>query len=563
MLNSNFQYNMDQLMKESEQPSIRYDNDKSSIVLCCFLLWAKKQNNPSNNELIIETINNLNLKKEFDFAKFETLYEYTVEDCIEAIKEIINLNSNNYEDVVFSGSVSLNELVIELLNLKSNDSFCDFGSGDGRFLSLVATDANNKKINCTYTGYEILIKQVLISKCLMKVLGLEAEIINRDYAREKIENQFDKAYLFPPFGLRYSIAEWESLKGEFGRLFTSRSETELLYLLKAFKNIKENGKLIVVLPQGVGFRSSGVAVREYLLENNFVEGIISLPAKVLTRISIPVDLWILTKETQKEKGVKMLDATNMIVESKSKFNVELDTKGILEAYYKNAKHVFLKEFKEHEYSLSIGIYETSKLMNKISNPVRISDVCSIEKGSQYTISKFKDQISNTPTEYQLLSSINIQDGIVEYDSLTYIKPDQKLLKFKLEEGDIVITTKSTVVKTFVANDLPDRNIIVTGGMIILRPNTTKVNPTYIKMFLDSSIGKNEFKSIIKGTTIGFIPFNDFRERMIISCPSLDKQNKLAEQYNNTLWTINALTKQLEDSKAKLGNIIEDSLSEGD
>ena len=64
MLNSYFQYNMDQLMKESEQPFIRYDYDKSSIVLCCFLLWAKKQNNPSNNELIIETINNLNLKKE-------------------------------------------------------------------------------------------------------------------------------------------------------------------------------------------------------------------------------------------------------------------------------------------------------------------------------------------------------------------------------------------------------------------------------------------------------------------------------------------------------------------
>ena len=81
------------------------------------------------------------------------------------------------------------------------------------------------------------------------------------------------------------------------------------------------------------------------------------------------------------------------------------------------------------------------------------------------------------------------------------------------------------------------------------------------IYLEKS--KNEFKSIIKGTTIGFIPFNDFKEKMIISCPSLDKQNKLAEQYNNTLWTINALTKQLEDSKAKLGNIFEESLSEDD
>ena len=37
------------------------------------------------------------------------------------------------------------------------------------------------------------------------------------------------------------------------------------------------------------------------------------------------------------------------------------------------------------------------------------------------------------------------------------------------------------------------------------------------MFLDLSIGKNEFKSIIKGNTIGFVPFKEFKERMIISC----------------------------------------------
>lgn len=236
---------------------------------------------------------------------------------------------------------------------------------------------------------------------------------------------------------------------------------------------------------------------------------------------------------------------------------------IIEEYNNNAKCVSIEDIKNNEYSLSINIYEAEKLTDSILNPVNIADVCEIEKGSQYTISKFKNQISNTPTDYQLLTSINIQDGIVDYDSLSYVYPDPKLLKFKLEEGDIVVTTKSTVVKTFVANDLPDRNIIVTGGMIILKPDTSKVNPTYVKMFLDSSIGKSEFKSIIKGNTIGFVPFKEFKERMIISCPSLEKQNKLSEQYNNMLWTINALTKQLADTKDELANIIENSLNEGE
>ena len=299
------------------------------------------------------------------------------------------------------------------------------------------------------------------------------------------------------------------------------------------------------------------------MENNYVEGIISLPARTLGFTAIPVDLWILKKDQKKSNVIKMLDASNNILDKGSKIAVELDVSTIIEEYNNNAKCVSIEDIKKNEYSLSINIYEAEKLTDSILNPVNIGDVCEIEKGSQYTISKFKDQISNTPTDYQLLTSINIQDGIVDYDSLPYVYPDPKLLKFKLEEGDIVVTTKSTVVKTFVANDLPDRNIIVTGGMIILKPDTSKVNPTYVKMFLDSSIGKSEFKSIIKGNTIGFVPFKEFKERMIISCPSLKKQNKLSEQYNNMLWTINALTKQLADTKDELANIIENSLNEGE
>ena len=395
------------------------------------------------------------------------------------------------------------------------------------------------------------------------MLNVDATIINCDFMRDINRGQFNKGYLYPPFGLRYSIDEWDSLKGIYGDLFTSRTESELLYLLKALENIKENGKLVTVFTTGAAFRASGMLARKYLVENNYVEGIISLPARTLGFTAIPIDLWILKKDPKKSNVIKMLDASNNILDKGSKIAVELDVSTIIEEYNNNAKCVSIEDIKKNEYSLSINIYEVEKLTDSILNPVNIEDVCKIEKGSQYTISKFKDQISNTPTDYQLLTSINIQDGIVDYDSLPYVYPDPKLLKFKLEEGDIVVTTKSTVVKTFVANDLPDRNIIVTGGMIILKPDTSKVNPTYVKMFLDSSIGKSEFKSIIKGNTIGFVPFKEFKERMIISCPSLEKQNKLSEQYNNMLWKINALTKQLADTKDELANIIENSLNEGE
>lgn len=559
MLTTVIETQMQQLASKSLDSSNKFGYDKSTKILYCYLLWAKKT---SNYDLVKEVTKELSFEEKFDLKTIEFGEEYTEDDCVRAVREIVD-NNNGINEWMYSSPSSLNKLVTKIINLKDGESFCDFGSGDGKLLLNVFDAAHKNKFNCKYTGYEINAKQVLVSKCLMCMLNVDTTIINCDFMRDIHRGQFDKGYLYPPFGLKYSIDEWDSLKGIYGDLFTSRTESELLYLLKALENIKENGKLVTVFTTGAAFRSSGMLARKYLVENNFVEGIISLPARTLGFTAIPIDLWILKKDQKKSNVIKMLDASNNILDKGSKIAVELDVSTIIEEYNNNAKCVSIEDIKKNEYSLSINIYEVEKLTDSILNPVNIEDVCKIEKGSQYTISKFKDQISNTSTDYQLLTSINIQDGIVDYDSLPYVYPDPKLLKFKLEEGDIVVTTKSTVVKTFVANDLPDRNIIVTGGMIILKPDTSKVNPTYVKMFLDSSIGKSEFKSIIKGNTIGFVPFKEFKERMIISCPSLEKQNKLSEQYNNMLWTINALTKQLADTKDELANIIENSLSEGE
>ena len=99
----------------------------------------------------------------------------------------------------------------------------------------------------------------------------------------------------------------------YGDLFTSRTESELLYLLKALENIKESGKLVTVFTTGAAFRSSGMLARKYLVENNYVEGIIFLPARTLGFTAIPIDLWILKKDQKKSNVIKMLDASNRCV----------------------------------------------------------------------------------------------------------------------------------------------------------------------------------------------------------------------------------------------------------
>ncbi len=557
MENNNITNQAYQLIKDYCPNLPGFAINKSLLVVGCFIMWAQKQNDESNEKLIGEIVRDFSFIDGLNVMDYQFEEDYSTDECVSTVKALINEDSYEIEDAMYSSSSSLNELIIQLIDLKDNESFCDFGSGDGKLLMNVADYANQNQLHFTYTGYELHQKHLLVSKCLMKMLGIDASIINSDYAIEEIENQFDKGYLYPTFGLRYSMLEWDTIKRKYSELFNSRHETELFYLLKTFETIKKDGKLIVVLPNGATFRQSGMLVRKYLIENQFLEGIISLPGKTLCNTTAPVDIWILSKSEKSINQIQMLDATNMIVNSNARNNISLNVPEIIDAYKNNSKKISGDELKANEYSLSLSTYEVASLKNSIPYPLSLSEVCTIEKGSQYTLGRFKKQVSDVPTNYQLLTSINIQDGIVDFDSLTYIKPDTKLLKFKLEEGDIVITTKSTVVKTYVARNLPDRNIIVTGGMIILKPDTFKINPTYLKMFLDSSIGKKQFKAIGKGTVVITIPYNEFKDKMIISCPSLDKQNELADEYNKMLNTINVLTKQLEETKSGISNIIED------
>ena len=379
MLNTVIETQMQQLASKSLDSSNKFGYDKSTKILYCYLLWAKKT---SNYDLVKEVTKELSFEEKFDLKTIEFGEEYTEDDCVRAVREIVD-NNNGINEWMYSSPSSLNKLVTKIINLKDGESFCDFGSGDGKLLLNVFDAAHKNKFNCKYTGYEINAKQVLVSKCLMCMLNVDTTIINCDFMRDIHKGKFDKGYLYPPFGLKYSIDEWDSLKGISGDLFTSRTESELLYLLKALENIKENGKLVTVFTTGAAFRSSGMLARKYLVDNNYVEGIISLPARTLGFTAIPIDLWILKKDQKKSNVIKMLDASNNISDKGSKIAVELDVSTIIEEYNNNnAKCVSIEDIKKNEYSLSINIYEAEKLTDSILNPVSIEDVCKIEKGSQ-------------------------------------------------------------------------------------------------------------------------------------------------------------------------------------
>lgn len=532
-------------------------------ILLCYIQW--KQGRGLENctadslykraeESVVRT---LGIKSPDDIFHGEV---FESESCAKlAIETELNAESSKFEAEDMSTS-TLVDLILALLDMKNGEKLCDFGSGSGKFLLKVDSYLKEKGLDTKLSGYEISTERNLLASCLMEMAGSDAQLKTMDFILENDEQKFDKGFLFPTFTLRYPSDDWNRMTGKYENLFTSRSESELLFMLKALEHIDRNGKLIAVAPRGTSFRTSGTNVRKYLFENHLVEGIISLPGGLLASTFVPVDLWILSRMDNAE--IRFLDANEMKIAGASPRDIKLDIPQIMQTY--SSEEVFIADgaaLESHNYSFSSSVYTAAKGLDSIPNPTHINEVCEIRKGSQYTISKFKNQISETPTDYQVLTSANIQDDTVYFDSLPYIKGDEKLLKFRLEEGDLVVTTKSTVVKTYVAHDLPDRNIIVTGGMIIVRPDKSKMNATYLKMFLDSEVGKSELASIALGAVIVSISLTAFENDLIVPCPPIEKQNELANNYNNQLMMINSMVKQIAEMRNQLDNMFDESMEE--
>ena len=491
------------------------------------------------------------------FQKLDS-YNLNIDEIKNLIIWSIDNNSRRGNERTESTNGSLIELIARLLDIKNNDYIFDAGSGNGEVLLGLNNYAKNNNNVISLHGIEIDHGLYLTSKILLFLQNIDSSIECADVLyKDTIIPMFDKGYCFPPFGGRvYNPNFYNNEENEYSHLFNGKSDAEWIFLFKMLKSMNDGGKIVLSVHPGLLYRFSSKNIHKYLIDNNLIEGIINLPRGLYTTMFLPTTLIVISRENE---YIKYFDGSDMTVNIDDRDYPAIDVDRIIDNYFSNNNNtVDYKTIIENDFRLNPEYYFGCE-KPEILHSTPIANIATIDKGSQYTISRFKDSISKKPTNYQLLTSSDIQaNGIVDYNTLTYVKDDPKLLKFALKENDIVVTTKSTRVKTFVAKDLPKRNIIVTGGMLVIHPNTELVDPVFLKMFLDSETGSKILSSIMRGITIKTISFKDF-QNINVSCPPLEEQNELAKKYNRLVAMHDGIKEQLNEMQNEIASFYENNI----
>ncbi len=441
-----------------------------------------------------------------------------------------------------STNETLCSLVIHLLDAKNGDTLLDAGSGRGGFLAC-AYDALIKKGECLKAAKGIELNRDDVNLCnmamsLLWVNALHPETEQGNALYDEL-GEFDLGYLCPPFGLRLTGMENDLDSKYKGIFFSGRNSAEWAFIDRI---LRANPRRVVALAMTKAlYNDADKEYRDHIIEEGLLEGVIELPSGALDGLGVRLCVLVFSKGNSR---VKLVDGT--LGKERLRYPSELAVEEIAHAYDEGKNSLTIEE------AVACRNLTPSRALAKPvegKNVIRLGDVASAFPGAQYTARNFEKMFTKKKTGYKILTSGDINDGFVDWASLQNIDyKDTKFDKFAVQKGDVVITSKSSKIKIAVVDIEPEEKILVTGGMIIVRPNAEKLDPTFLKIYLDSPDGQLAMKAIQKGVAIITLNAKDLTEIPIVKL-DIDRQHKMAEVYNGKLSTLLALKKEI----AKLEN----------
>ncbi|PHR52373.1 MAG: type I restriction-modification system subunit M [Robiginitomaculum sp.] len=224
-------------------------------------------------------------------------------------------------------------------------------------------------------------------------------------AADKLKT-FDFAVANPPF----SNKNWTSglnpnddLYGRFTWGIPPEKNGDYTFLLHIITSLKSTGKGTVILPHGVLFRGNAEArIRENLIKQGYIKGIIGLPANLFYGTGIPACIIVIDKE-HAQKAAAMPDGhTNTKMTGRSIFMMDA-SKGFIKDGSKN-------RLRSQDIHKIVDVFTKGLELERFSRLVTIDEIAS----NDYNLNIPRYIDSSAPEDLHDLSA-HLQGGIPNRD----------------------------------------------------------------------------------------------------------------------------------------------------
>ena len=338
---------------------------------------------------------------------------------------------------------------------------------------------------------------------------------------------FDTVIYMPPY--RYPSLVSFAYKND--RINLQNQSYEFKMMIKLFLHLAQDGKIVSVVSTGILNKNSDIVFKKRLIEKKAVLLVAEMPR--LKSLSYPVSMVALSHDNEL---VKFIDASKFAQNIRRGIN--LDSLKIINAIDGKIEdsigEVNQEYLNQNDYDLTPHrFFENVKA--EFVNPTPLKNIVSmIYRGFQIPSSMLDECLSDTPTRIKLLTLSDIEDSMVNKASLQSLKYlDKKMEHYVIQDNDLIISCKGKTFKTAVVNVPYNETYVSTGSIIVIRCDQNVIDPTFLKIFLDSKLGVDALRRIQTGASI--LSLNPTKlNNLIVPLPSLAKQLMISSSYKYKL-----------------------------
>lgn len=375
------------------------------------------------------------------------------------------------------------------------------------------TANQNAKFTITFINYEIgnIYKTIFKFNENVTVLGVDSN------SSISSKEQFDYICTIPQFAFRIDARE--------GRNTICR-DLSLSQMEECLNLLSENGTLSIVLTSKIGFAGGEVErFRKYLNENYNVKSISELPNGLFEYISIKTYLLTVTKKNVDEVLI-------------NKYSYKSTLKNKREVTLQKELKIESEEFKKRENWVVERIVSNedkilSQFMSKFEKVVNLNEVSEVFRGK--VVNRDRNAISeNGNVGFINISNISTWD--LDYANIEKIEvdDDRKFRNYFLEDGDLLLASRGTVLKCAVFKEQSIK-CIASSNITVIRPNKNVLSAEYLKVFFDSKPGSIALDALKQGEIIVAISYQELKN-LKIPLPTLEEQKKISEKFLSELKT---------------------------
>jgi len=366
---------------------------------------------------------------------------------------------------------------------------------------------------------------------LLADLNLLSE--NPIHADRTDSKEYSIVQMLPPLGVR--VERNDGPKGK-----AIKISSEILAIEHALARC--NGKIIVLVPQGVLFRGArDYDLRVSLVEKGYLDAVIQLPQGMLPNTGISTAILVIDKQREKESPVFFYDAS-------SQGPIKEDTQGQREFFgtwssitrevlekttSRHALMVSAEEIKASHFDLSVSRYvrgPATKAVFELRDTQPLSAIAKLIRAQP-----LKEESPPSGDTFKVVGGRDIGHGgsvsaPIQELTLSGRMRDRAELQ-RLESGDILISTKGQIGLVGLVDENLGENWVANQifQVIRLKKDGPIQSPIYLFRYLASPLNQAYLKEQTTGSALPVIKTTDIKE-LPVPIPSAEEEKTVLQTH---------------------------------